>query len=367
MASISLANDRFRNLLHDLTRPHPEIRSVAHRQQMRLVSYLTLTLTMVGAAAWVFGLLTAPETPNSASQVFNGLGVLAGFGVYRLSRTRHYLATAWLLIGLVAVTVISPYLLNDNPIALYFLTLVLLLGAALLSLREMAALTAACVAVIVAGALLRGGMTQHNLYANAITLIVMTAAVVWVTSSHRDRLETERRQELEAANGALQEREAELQTLVERLRESEASVRASAEEQARLQEQVIAAQQQALKELSTPVIPVAQGVIALPLVGAIDTARARDVTRALLGGITRHRADVAILDITGVPVVDTGVAQHLSQAIAAARLKGAHTIVSGVSDAVAEAIVDLGIDWSDVETVFDLQTALRHALERAAA
>lgn len=367
MTSVPLAANRLHSLLHDLTRPHPEIKTIARRQQMRLVSYMTLTLTIVGAAAWVFGLLIAPQTASSPSQLLNGLGVLAGFGAYRLSRTRHYLATAWLLTGLVAVTVLSPYLLNDNPAALYFLTLILLLGAALLSLRQMAALTLACVVIVAAGALLRGETAQYNLYANAVSLIVMTAAIVWVTSVHRDQLEAERRRELETANAALQAREAELKTLVERLRESEAQVRAAAAEQARLQEQVIAAQQQALKELSTPVIPVAVGVIALPLVGAIDTARARDVMRALLAGITRHRADVVILDVTGVPVVDTGVAQHLSQAIAAARLKGAHTIVSGVSDAVAEAIVDLGIDWSAVETVFDLHTALRRALERAAA
>jgi rsbT co-antagonist protein RsbR len=86
--------------------------------------------------------------------------------------------------------------------------------------------------------------------------------------------------------------------------------------------------------------------------------------RSLLAGIGQYRARIAILDITGVSVVDSGVAQHLDRTIQAARLKGAQTIVTGVSDAVAEIIVNLGIDWSGVETQRDLQTGLVTALER---
>ena len=102
----------------------------------------------------------------------------------------------------------------------------------------------------------------------------------------------------------------------------------------------------------------------MPLIGSIDTMRARDITRGLLAGIRHHRARVVILDITGVPIVDSGVANHLNKTIRAARLKGAQTIITGISDAVAETIVDLGIDWSDIETLSDLQTGLRAALTR---
>jgi rsbT co-antagonist protein RsbR len=105
-------------------------------------------------------------------------------------------------------------------------------------------------------------------------------------------------------------------------------------------------------------------IIVMPLVGSIDTARSRDIMRALLGGISEYRARVAILDITGVPVVDSGVADHLNHTIQAARLKGAHAIVTGISDSVAETIVDLGIDWSQVETLADLQSGLIAALAR---
>ncbi|MBN1979685.1 MAG: substrate-binding domain-containing protein [Anaerolineae bacterium] len=153
----------------------------------------------------------------------------------------------------------------------------------------------------------------------------------------------------------VRERTAELE------REVEERERAQAES-LRLQQEVIEAQQRAIRELSTPIIPVLEGVIVMPLIGSIDTLRARDVTRSLLRGIREHRARVVILDITGVPIVDSGVAAYLNKTIQAARLRGARTIVTGVSDAVAETVVDLGIDWSDVETLRDLQTGLRAAL-----
>jgi rsbT co-antagonist protein RsbR len=134
------------------------------------------------------------------------------------------------------------------------------------------------------------------------------------------------------------------------------------EESAYLQNEVIEAHRRALRELSTPIIPVIERVIVMPLIGSIDTLRARDITRVLLAGIREHRARVVILDITGVPIVDSGVAAYLNKTIQAARLKGARTIVTGVSNAVAETIVDQGIDWSGIETLGDLQTGLIAAL-----
>jgi PAS domain S-box-containing protein len=139
-------------------------------------------------------------------------------------------------------------------------------------------------------------------------------------------------------------------------------------ERERLQQEAIAAHKRAIQELSTPIIPVmgapdgAGGIIVMPLIGSIDTLRARDITRALLAGIREHRARVVILDITGVPFVDSGVANYLNKTIQAARLKGTHAIVTGISDAVAETIVDLGIEWGSIETLSDLQTGLVVAL-----
>ena len=129
-----------------------------------------------------------------------------------------------------------------------------------------------------------------------------------------------------------------------------------------MQQEIVEAQKRALQELSTPIIPVMEHIIVMPLIGAIDTTRARDITRALLVGIREHQAKVVILDITGVPIVDSGVAAYLNKTIQAARLKGARTIVTGISEAVAETIVDLGIDWSGIKTLGDLQTGLRVAI-----
>lgn len=133
-------------------------------------------------------------------------------------------------------------------------------------------------------------------------------------------------------------------------------------ERARLQQEIIEAQNQVIRELSSPVIPLMDRIIVMPLIGSIDTMRARDITRTLLTGISQHHAKVVILDVTGVPLVDSGVANHLNKTIQAARLKGAHTIVTGISDAVAETIVDLGISWKGVQTLRDLQTGLVAAL-----
>jgi anti-anti-sigma regulatory factor len=171
----------------------------------------------------------------------------------------------------------------------------------------------------------------------------------------RERAEAALEQAYMEVERQVQERTAEL--------EQEAKEREWAQaENLRLQQEIIEAQRHALQELSTPIIPVLEGIIVVPLIGSIDTMRARDLTRALLAGIRQHRAKVVLLDITGVPMVDSGVADHLNKTIQAVRLKGARTIVTGISDAVAETIVDLGIDWSGVETLRDLQTGLHAAL-----
>ncbi len=161
------------------------------------------------------------------------------------------------------------------------------------------------------------------------------------------------------AQEALEQAYAEVEKRVE---ERTVELQQAIAERESLQQDIINAQKHAIQELSTPVIPVTDDILVMPLIGNIDSMRARDITRRLLTGIQAHRAQVVILDITGVSIVDTGVASHLNKTIQAARLKGASTIISGISDLVAEAIVELGIDWDNIETVSDLQTGLRVAL-----
>jgi len=129
-------------------------------------------------------------------------------------------------------------------------------------------------------------------------------------------------------------------------------------------ELIIADQAEAMLELSTPVIRVWEGVIAVPLVGTLDSARTQLVMEKLLETLVATGADHAVLDITGVPTVDTEVAQHLLKTVSAARLLGAECIVSGIRPQVAQTIVSLGIEFGDIATKATLADALAYALNR---
>jgi rsbT co-antagonist protein RsbR len=130
-------------------------------------------------------------------------------------------------------------------------------------------------------------------------------------------------------------------------------------------EQIIADQAAAMLELSTPVIRLWEGVIAVPLVGTLDSARTQAVMEKLLETLVATGADHAVLDITGVPTVDTEVAQHLLKTVSAARLLGAECIISGIRPQVAHTIVSLGIEFGDIATKATLADALAHALTRS--
>lgn len=127
-------------------------------------------------------------------------------------------------------------------------------------------------------------------------------------------------------------------------------------------QEIIDAQNKAIQELSSPVIQVWEGVLVLPLVGAIDSERARRMTEDLLNGIVARQAEQVIIDITGVPVVDTSVANHLLQTIKAARLLGTRCLLVGIRSEVAQAMVHLGIDLTEVTTRANLQAGIEYVL-----
>ena len=131
-----------------------------------------------------------------------------------------------------------------------------------------------------------------------------------------------------------------------------------------VREQTIARQQEEMLELSTPVIKLWDGIVALPLIGTLDSARTQVVMESLLTAIVETNSRVAIIDITGVPTVDTLVAQHLIKTITAARLMGADCYLSGIRPAIAQTIVHLGIDLVDVQTKAKLSDAFALALQR---
>jgi rsbT co-antagonist protein RsbR len=132
----------------------------------------------------------------------------------------------------------------------------------------------------------------------------------------------------------------------------------------RSREGVIQRQQQELMELSTPVVKLWEGILAVPLIGTLDSARTQVVMESLLERIVETGAEFAIIDITGVPTVDTLVAQHLLKTVAAARLMGAECIISGIRPQIAQTIVHLGIEMRDIATKATLADAISLALRK---
>ena len=129
-------------------------------------------------------------------------------------------------------------------------------------------------------------------------------------------------------------------------------------------EEIIKRQQTEMFELSTPVVKLWEGVIALPLIGTLDSGRAQVVMESLLQSIVDTGSNIAIIDITGVPTVDTLVAQNLLKTVAAARLMGAQCIISGIRPQIAQTMVHLGIEFGDVATKATLADALIHAFRQ---
>lgn len=126
-------------------------------------------------------------------------------------------------------------------------------------------------------------------------------------------------------------------------------------------ERIIKSQGQALAELSTPVIQVWEGIVALPLVGAIDSIRAKEIMEKLLESVIQYQADIVIIDITGVPIVDTQVANRLMRTVESVRLLGTRSIVTGINPAIAQTLVQLGVDLGQLNTKASLRTGLKQA------
>ena len=126
-------------------------------------------------------------------------------------------------------------------------------------------------------------------------------------------------------------------------------------------ERVIRQQQEAIRVLSTPVLQVRERLLILPMIGVIDAQRARQLTEQLLRGIRANRAKVVVVDITGVPVIDSAVASHLVQTVEASRLMGASVIITGLSSEIAQTLVTIGVDLSKMNAVGDLQGGLEEA------
>jgi rsbT co-antagonist protein RsbR len=129
-------------------------------------------------------------------------------------------------------------------------------------------------------------------------------------------------------------------------------------------EQIIRRQTQELLEVSVPVVPLWEGVLSLPIIGSLDSGRAQAITEKLLLELARTGSRHALLDISGVPTVDTQTAQHLAKTVAAARLMGAECVITGIRPAIAQVMVTLGINFATTETRFSLAEGLRYCFAR---
>jgi PAS domain S-box-containing protein len=139
--------------------------------------------------------------------------------------------------------------------------------------------------------------------------------------------------------------------------------RTTADELQRAKDELIAQQSRAIQELSTPVIEVSEDILVLPLIGAIDTARAQRIVESLLETIVEKQASVVIMDITGVPVIDTAVANHLITTVSAVAILGTRMMLTGVSPHNAQTLVKLGVDLGAITTKSSLRAGLKHAYQ----
>jgi rsbT co-antagonist protein RsbR len=126
-------------------------------------------------------------------------------------------------------------------------------------------------------------------------------------------------------------------------------------------ERVIRKQQDSIRELSTPVLPVRERLLIMPIIGVLDSERAHQLTEQLLSGIRTHRAKVVVIDVTGAPEVDESVANHLVRTVDASRLMGASVIITGLSPEIAQTLVTIGVDLTKMNTIGDLQGGLEEA------
>jgi rsbT co-antagonist protein RsbR len=142
------------------------------------------------------------------------------------------------------------------------------------------------------------------------------------------------------------------------------ALKRSEREREALHNQMIAAQQAMVRELSTPLIPIAQGVVLMPLVGSIDTSRAQQVIETLLEGVGEHAAGIAILDVTGISVIDSQVANALLHAARAVKLLGAEVVLTGIGPEVAQTLIGIDADLSGITTPGTLQSGIAYALRQ---
>jgi len=331
-------------------------------RQEQLVSILSLGAAGVSAVYLLVLMVGWGVTPGAVHWVSLLGGVLA-VGLSALSywqvRSGHVRPAAILIvIGAAFVGLYSTYMRGTVSVAAVLLVLPVLFAGMAISGRAGVITAAVIFALYLALTFLQSqpwgikpvlqtaasaGTADMSGIALAFATLTLVALVTWLTMNALERF-------LQRA----QERHQVLQRLADEKDHLLQELEARGEAQRRLVEMV--------RELGSPIIPLARGVIAMPLIGTVDSERAQGIMTALLQGVQERRARVAIVDITGVPVVDTAVAGALLKAAHGVRLLGAEAILTGIRTEVAQTIVGLGVDLTGITTRATLEEGLAYAL-----
>jgi rsbT co-antagonist protein RsbR len=365
--------DRFMHWLN-----MPPITDPIERRQAPIIQLMLLALLAAALLATPF-LLIGVATPSSQRlSIFSNLMLMAFLvaALVTLRRGRVRLAVVLAALAFLpgqAISLLSSGTQGSGLLFLIFivpLTLVGLLAgrwALLTTIGVMLALLTTTVILEAQGSPLVGFAPGASTPAGTVVIFGLIVSVIGfflARYSHAARFALQesfsREQELE------QLRAAQDRTIAERTTSLEAALRESAARAARVEQALAEVEQQraVVRELSVPILPVSQDTLVMPLVGALDSTRLHDIQERALAALEHSAARRLLLDITGVPVVDSQVAQGLLTVIQAARLLGAGVVLIGIRPEVAQAIVHLGIDLSNVETTTDLRTALNGSVGR---
>jgi rsbT co-antagonist protein RsbR len=342
------------------------------RQQAPLIQLMLLALLAAALVAVPFLFVGVAANLGQRLSIVSSVALIFAFAAALVILRRGYFRLAVALTALAflpgqAISLFSAGTHESGLIFLLFmipLTLVGLLGgrwALLTTIGAIVVMVAAAVILEAQGSPLVGFAPSDTTPAG--TIVIFTLIIV-VLGFFLARYSGVLRGALQAARNREQEleqlRAAQERTIDERTASLAAALEESATRAARLEQAFAEVEQQraVVRELSVPILPVSQSTLVMPLVGALDSVRLQDIQQRALGALERSSARRLLLDITGVPIVDSQVAQGLITVVLAARLLGAEVVLIGIRPEVAQALVQLGIDLANIMTNVDLQTAL---------
>jgi rsbT co-antagonist protein RsbR len=334
----------------------------------RTVVTVALSLTVFIVAALPI-IVVRPEPLQSMLAVAVGSAIITTSVM--LARRGQVELAGWILVVASAVTVILPTIMRrDITSSIFYLIIPLLIaGVVLRPWQVWLALLLAYGLLATSAVTLPAELLMNTegsvLYSNAVLIFLVVALISFVSArnvraaftalAEAQQLAQQAAQRLEEANSGL---EGQVATRTAELRSILTEMEQRAEERQCLIEE-IAQQALTIREMSIPILPVTHNTLVMPLIGALDSKRLADIQSQALGAVERYRARTLLLDVTGVPIIDTHVARALLTTIQATRLLGTETKLIGVRPEVAQSIVSLGIDLHDVKTAADLERALR--------